>query len=63
MNQYVVRIETTDKDGVIETGFLTKNGQTLILTSLSDTIDARDAAQKWVKGDYMICILKELPNV
>lgn len=63
MPQYVIKIETTDKDGVIDTGFLTKAGKTVILNSLSDTIDARDSAQKWVKGEYMICVLQELPNV
>jgi hypothetical protein len=63
MERYVIKIETTDKDGVKDIGFLTKNGKTVLLSSLSDTIDARDSAQKWVKGEYMICVLQELPNV
>lgn len=63
MNQYVVKVQTTDKDGVINTGFLTKDGKTFICTSLNDTCDARDAASKWIKGEYTICVLQELPNV
>lgn len=62
-NSYVVKIETIDKDGVISAELLTQKGKTFIVESLSDACDARDDAKKWVKGNYIICILKELPNV
>lgn len=62
-NRYVIKLTTTDADGVIETGFLTKDATTVMLGSLYDAIEARDAAQKWVKGEYIICILTEIHNV
>lgn len=62
-HQYIIRIETTDDDGVIETQFLTKANKTAIFGALLDACDARDSAQKWVKGKYTICLLQELTNV
>lgn len=61
--RYIIRIDTTDKEGVINTAFLLKDGKTYTTSSLLEAIQARDNASKWVKGEYMICILQELPNV
>lgn len=62
-NTYVILIETTDKDGVIESEFLIKNKKTYMTNSLADAIEAVEQASKWVKGKYLICALKELPSV
>lgn len=62
-NRYIIRISTIAKDGTIDTEFLLKNNKTYTTNSLLEAIEARDNASKWVKGDYTICILQELPNV
>lgn len=62
-NQYVIRINTIDDDGVISSELLVKTKHTFISESLADAIDAKEDAVKWVKGDYTICILKELNNL
>lgn len=62
-NRYIIRIDTVSPDGEVSTEFLVKKGKTYTTNSLLDAIEARNDASKWVKGNYTICILQELPNV
>jgi hypothetical protein len=62
-NTYVIKVETTDKDGVISSELLTKAGKTYMVESLADACEAAAEARKWVKGRYIVCILKDLQNV
>jgi hypothetical protein len=61
---YLIKIESVDKDGVIDTQFLTKDNKTFTTGSLLDAITARDSANPWFKGDTLtVCVLSPLTSL
>lgn len=65
MNErYIIRIETTDKDGVIETSFLTAKDKTYTSHSLEDALAALKSAKPWFKGAVLtVCVLTPLTSL
>ncbi len=62
--RFIIRVETTDKDGVIETSFLTAKDKTYTTHSLHDATEALKSAKPWFKGAVLtVCVLTPLTSL